>query len=328
MVDVFVDDIRNALKHRSWFSALALALVLPDMCGMAEDPAMGVAGRYISWYDRFVTPMMKDDNVKADRPYMSGEMVYNLRNTFLHQGAPTINTGKVKEAVNQIDEFALSLDDDNPIHGMTLTCSFEDVSYKFMTVDVTNLCKKICDAAMSYYEDNREKFGFNFKIIPPKELCDPPKISDKPMESDPVVDIINDKLKNSGKNIRLRGSMLQQLQNVDTETIAKNRVNESKTTTSVSLTFMAKGAVHKPEGIVEAEKKKTAPDKKEQSVRCFYGQAFKDKKYKEKKELIIAAMIASETKTQLNSALTKVMPGEDVKEVLKRLKPFIKDWPG
>ena len=39
-------------------------------------------------------------------------------------------------------------------------------------------------------------------------------------------------------------------------------------------------------------------------------------------------MIASETKTQLNTALTKIMPNEDVKEVLKRLKPYIKDWPG
>ncbi len=313
MVDNFVDDIRNALKYRSWFSALALALALPDMCGIAEYPSMSVTQRYISWYDRFVTPVMKEENAKSDRPYMSGEMVYNLRNTFLHQGAPTINTGKVKEAVNQIDEFALSLDDDNPIHGMVMTISFKGVSYKYMTVDVTNLCKSICDAAESYYEANRDKFHLKFKIIPPKELCDPPRINDKTMESDPIVDIINEKLKNSEKNIRLGGSVLQLLQDAsDTGMIARNMVHESETSRSICFTVI-------PEVV---------PEVVPEEVSYFFDRLFPEKKYKKKIDQIINAIMASETKMGLNNMLMKIMPGEDVKEVLKRLKPFIEDWPG
>jgi hypothetical protein len=36
MIEIYVNEIRNALKNQFWFSALALALTLPDICGMAE----------------------------------------------------------------------------------------------------------------------------------------------------------------------------------------------------------------------------------------------------------------------------------------------------
>ena len=50
MIDVYVKDIMNALKKRSYFSALALALALPDMCGAVEYPNESVSERYIKWY--------------------------------------------------------------------------------------------------------------------------------------------------------------------------------------------------------------------------------------------------------------------------------------
>ena len=42
----------------------------------------------------------------------------------------------------------------------------------------------------------------------------------------------------------------------------------------------------------------------------------------------VGAVLSSETKMGLNNRLMKIMPGEEVKEVLKRLKPYVKGWPG
>ena len=84
----------------------------------------------------------------------------------------------------------------------------------------------------------------------------------------------------------------------------------------------------KPENPVKAKKKKPVADKEELRFRSFFGRTFPEKKYKEKKEQIVSAVLSSETKMGLNNRLMKIMPGEDVKEVLKRLKPYIKDWPG
>ena len=105
MIDVYVKDIMNALKKRSYFSALALALALPDMCGAVEYPNESVSERYIKWYQEHVEPWVKKEG--KDNPDLSGEVVYNLRNTFLHQGLPAVNAGKIKEESNRVNKFIL-----------------------------------------------------------------------------------------------------------------------------------------------------------------------------------------------------------------------------
>ena len=40
-------------------------------------------------------------------PYLSGEVVYNLRNSFPHQGTPNIDVSKIIDSANKVDEFTL-----------------------------------------------------------------------------------------------------------------------------------------------------------------------------------------------------------------------------
>lgn len=48
MVEIYVNDIENALKNKSYFSALAMSLALPDICGAAEYPnETSTAKRYM-----------------------------------------------------------------------------------------------------------------------------------------------------------------------------------------------------------------------------------------------------------------------------------------
>ncbi len=88
MIEMYVNNITCSLKDKCYFSALALALALPDMCGMAEFPTeTSVAKRYIEWFDRYLGPYFKGgtDGLAEENPWLSGEVVYNLRNTYLHQ---------------------------------------------------------------------------------------------------------------------------------------------------------------------------------------------------------------------------------------------------
>ena len=51
MVELYVNDIENALKNKSYFSALAMSLALPDICGAAEYPnETSTAKRYKALY--------------------------------------------------------------------------------------------------------------------------------------------------------------------------------------------------------------------------------------------------------------------------------------
>ena len=62
MVELYVNDIANALKNKSYFSALAMSLALPDICGTAEYPnETSTAKRYIKWHNKYLGKYMSDD---------------------------------------------------------------------------------------------------------------------------------------------------------------------------------------------------------------------------------------------------------------------------
>lgn len=99
VIPIYVDDIKCSLKNKCYFSALSLALTLPDVCGMAEFPNKSVSKRYIEWYDKYIGEFMAldKDALDGDNPWLSGEVIYNLRNTYFHQGNPGIVRDKIKE---------------------------------------------------------------------------------------------------------------------------------------------------------------------------------------------------------------------------------------
>jgi len=103
-----IKEINDCLEHECFLTALGMALTLPDICGKAAYPTDTVAGRYIKWTNEYISAYEKDDSPYGiDMPYLSGEILYNLRNTFLHQGNPNIDSSKVKNSRCKVDEFNL-----------------------------------------------------------------------------------------------------------------------------------------------------------------------------------------------------------------------------
>ena len=221
MIDIYVNDLLFALKNRCYFSALALALALPDICGAAEfSDDTPVAKRYIEWYDRYVYPFTGDKK-EEDCAALTGELVYNLRNTFLHQGSPTVNRSKIKAEKEQVDKFVLLLGDGTKIWQISSNFGVDVrqvdpeigfVNVRLFLVDISYLCGLISDAASEYYASNRDKFSFDFSVYTQDHFFsrDPSVVDavNRSIDKDPVGRMINAKLnKKFDANIRHEGNI-------------------------------------------------------------------------------------------------------------------------
>lgn len=62
------------------------------------------------WYDKYIGQYEQcpcEICREAQMPFLSGEVIYNLHNSFLHQGTPNIDSSKIKDSGNKLDEFIL-----------------------------------------------------------------------------------------------------------------------------------------------------------------------------------------------------------------------------
>lgn len=105
-----IDDINRSLDNDAYLAALTLALTIPDICGKAQYPDKGIGFRYKAWYDEHVGAYERcpcDKCKESDMPYLSGKVIYSLRNSMLHEGSPNVDS-KI------IDEFVLVIEKKKP----------------------------------------------------------------------------------------------------------------------------------------------------------------------------------------------------------------------
>ena len=170
MILKLIDDVIKSLDAECYLSALASALTFPDVCGMAEYPRQKRSGiRYKDWYDEFIGKFEQcpsEQNQEQPMPYLSGEVIYSLRNSLLHQGTPNINVSNIKDYRNKIDHFELVIESKRPfdIYGDTAEIHYNGTTtYR---VNVRRLCLILCSCARGYYDENKDKFVFlNCTII-------------------------------------------------------------------------------------------------------------------------------------------------------------------
>lgn len=365
MIPVYVNDIKCSLENKCYFSALSLALILPDICGVAEFPNKLVAERYIEWYDKYLGDYMArgKDDLGGNNPWLSGEVIYNLRNTYLHQGNPGIASDKVKEEVNQLDKFILVLGDGTALQSVTInieagTQETGKITYRGIMVDITYLCNSICDCALWYYENNQEKFEFNFNVITQEEYIQPSAEAIQFAQGDVYVKLLNRKLKKEGStkrfvedsNCRLLDRMRENLDAIFSDEDMKQRFLNGDTafafnhpaqpmrlieTSNIDVNekLQEKTESKKINMNTKNEQKKQSPkkvskEKREAQVRSFFGRHFKKKIYLDKKEDIIQVVLNAKTKQQVNNNLMKHFASKEVSVIYQRLGPLIKGLPG
>ena len=163
--DVFlarIDEIERCLKAECYFAALSLALTLPDICGKAEYPRDNNGDRYKKWYNENIGVYEKSPSPYADgMPYLSGEVVWSLRCSFLHSGNPNIEVRNSFEDECKVDQFVIRYG--TSLSGDTSHISYvpgQSVSYREYDMNIRPFCGKLLRAARGYYQENKEKFNF------------------------------------------------------------------------------------------------------------------------------------------------------------------------
>lgn len=168
MIIRLVQDIRKALENDLYLVALSSALTLPDICGQAARPAeKSSRKRYILWYDEEIGKYEKYPEDKDDMPYLSGEIIYSLRCSLLHEGNPNVNNDSLRTNC-PIDHFSLIIEKAKQfdIYGdSSAIIDFENNPIREYRMNVRRICMILCNVAESYYKDNRDKFRFNYEII-------------------------------------------------------------------------------------------------------------------------------------------------------------------
>ena len=99
---------RVALRDGNWYSALALALTLPDICGRLESPSQRSQARYEAWWNSWVEPAY----ATSSGGLLGGGDAYALRCAVLHEGRDDILAQKAREAIERFIFVAPTSDDD------------------------------------------------------------------------------------------------------------------------------------------------------------------------------------------------------------------------
>ena len=165
-----VNDINKSLDNDCFLAALSLALTLPDICGKAKFPnERSTKKRYIDWYDEYIGLYEKSPDEEHEMPYLSGEVVYGLRCSLLHQGTPNIEADQIQEERCQINHFVL-LTEKKKKHNVLMDSSRVTKQYfgdkqigdtvRNYEVNVRRLCSILTACAKGYYEEYKNQFDF------------------------------------------------------------------------------------------------------------------------------------------------------------------------
>lgn len=172
MIDKLIDDINKALDAEAYMAALSLALILPDICAKAEHnnnaKERGNKTSYIEWFDEHIGQYekspQKDEN-ELSMPYLSGEVIYQLRCSVLHQGTPNIDKCRIQDESCKIDNFSLIVEKQNPFNiysdGASVSSnSIDSTNLRSYSLNVRRLCLIITNTVKNYYNENKDKFDF------------------------------------------------------------------------------------------------------------------------------------------------------------------------
>lgn len=93
VINRIIKEINNSLSNGYYLVALMAALTLPDFCSKAEYPTITKQEyRYVSWCEMWISKYETYEG--SEMPYLTGKIIYELRNSLVHEGSPKVNEKK------------------------------------------------------------------------------------------------------------------------------------------------------------------------------------------------------------------------------------------
>lgn len=172
------EDVRQAIKQGNWYSALASALTLPDICGWLEYPNKGVGDRYTLWYDTCIKEEYSgkyNDTDKVEVILLSGNDCYALRCAYLHNGQDDITKQKASKSLKSLNKFIFvtpSKSGESSKHPVRKTYfDYDENIREELRLQVDEFCEHICcgvdkwEASVATRRDIQEKLGQLLTIV-------------------------------------------------------------------------------------------------------------------------------------------------------------------
>lgn len=174
MIKDFLEDIENAKEKEAYYSALALALTMPDFCGKIQYNVGNDRDKYIRWFNEWIykyveIPESKNkDFVEFDKlAQFDGKTCYALRCAYLYCG--TVNLKEDATMKVSLDRFELCICEGEWQGGEGHGCmmSYNEITEVHRRFNIVNLLDAFLNGIKDYleaYGDNSKRYG-NVKII-------------------------------------------------------------------------------------------------------------------------------------------------------------------
>lgn len=164
-----IASIRDAIDKEAYLPALALALTIPDVCGLIAygNEETSTEKMYKRWYRENMEVLFPDTegfskkgNVK--NAFINAKACYTLRNSIFHSGkvnVPVKNRGLASGVFENPEYiFELRINSSNSFGFITSYAGKTPVAETVrVAVCIEDFCKKLCDSA--------EKFGEQFEGV-------------------------------------------------------------------------------------------------------------------------------------------------------------------
>ena len=182
--DIFLETIEEIDKAREnglYMLALMGSLVLIDSCAKVEYPKIkGNKERYIKWYNKYIcnreyynTPDLRNE-IGEEPSRITGEVVYTLRCSLLHEDNPNIQVSKIKKDRDKINDFVILIEEKNNMDIYTETWDinwkYDENGKPFVTnrqyvFNLQRFCWVVLKICTDYYKKHKDKFFFDYKLL-------------------------------------------------------------------------------------------------------------------------------------------------------------------
>lgn len=155
----FLQAIEKSLANENWYSALFLALTLPDICGKIEFPDKNSSKRYIEWFEKYMTRYLI--NVPATD-------FYALRCAILHEGTDNI----MEQEKRKVLEHYIFITKGAHLNSF-FDCNIKGENTSFLQLNVERFCKDIGFAVQAWMDENVKNDEINKRMNHLIEIHEP-----------------------------------------------------------------------------------------------------------------------------------------------------------
>lgn len=139
----FTRAIEKSIESENWYSALTLALTIPDICGRLSYPDLEKKSqkRYVKWFDEYILHHYESPFHGEGFTFMSGGDCYALRCALLHEGRDDV-TGQSARRKEVLSKFSIST-----------TGSHRAMIGDLLILNLQAFCLEICQGVKKWSED-------------------------------------------------------------------------------------------------------------------------------------------------------------------------------